>query len=171
MTIAETERLLLRHYSLADCDDLAALYADPEFTRFLDPPNSREAVRDDIAAFIAEYETIGYGFYATVYKPEERFIGRCGLLTQWIEGVKEIEVAYGIAPAYWGQGLATEAARALKEYAFRQLGMPRLVSIVDHANVASQRVAEKNGMHRERSIELDGHRCYLYAVELQRQAP
>lgn len=167
MKIAETERLLLRHYSLTDLDELAALYADPDFTRFLHGPSSREQVREDIVAFIQEYETIGYGFYATIYKPEARFIGRCGLLNQQIEGIPEIEVAYGIAPAYWGRGLGTEAARAVKEYGFRQFGFRRLISIIDHANVASQRVAEKNGMHRERSI----HSCYLYVVEQREQAP
>ena len=165
MVIWETERLLLRHYSPTDWDDLAALYADPEFTRFLNPPSSREQVRDDIAAYIEEYERIGYGFYATLYKPDGRFIGRCGLLSQCIEGVKEVEVAYGIAPAYWGRGVGTEAARAVKEYGFRQFGFPRLISLVDHDNIASQRVAEKNGMQRQKSIEIDGRPFYLYVVE------
>jgi ribosomal-protein-alanine N-acetyltransferase len=94
-----------------------------------------------------------------------RFIGRCGLLTHVIDGVREAEVAYGIAPAYWGRGLATEAARAIKEYGFQQFGFPRLTSIVDKLNLASGRVAEKNGMHVEKTITFHGHDCYLYVID------
>jgi [ribosomal protein S5]-alanine N-acetyltransferase len=86
-------------------------------------------------------------------------------LSKQLDGMREVEVAYGIAPAYWGRGLATEAARAVKEYAFRRFDFRRLVSIVDQENVASQRVAEKNGMRVERQIEFDGHPCYLYVIE------
>jgi [ribosomal protein S5]-alanine N-acetyltransferase len=117
-----------------------------------------------IEAFIEEYDTIGYGFYATLYKPENRFIGRCGLLTQWIEGKKEMEVAYGLAPADWGRGLATEAAQAVKAYAFANFDVPRLISLVDPQNIASQRVAEKNGMTYKKTILFDGHLCRLYVV-------
>jgi ribosomal-protein-alanine N-acetyltransferase len=165
MNVLETERLILRHYCLDDVEALAALYADPQFTRFLDPPTSKEDIRADLCAFIEEYKTVGYGFYATLLKPDGLFIGRCGLLRQWIEGVKEVEVAYGIAPAYWGQGLATEAAGALKEYAFETLGCSRVISLVDKHNLASQRVAEKNGMSVAKTILLDGHECFLYVVQ------
>jgi [ribosomal protein S5]-alanine N-acetyltransferase len=163
--LLETERLILRHLVLDDLDDMAALYADVDFTRFFGGPSSREQARADIDAFMVEYDTIGYGFYATLLKPENRFIGRCGLLTQQLDGMREVEVAYGIAPGYWGRGLATEAARAVKEYAFRRFDFRRLVSIVDQENVASQRVAEKNGMRVERQIEFDGHPCYLYVIK------
>jgi [ribosomal protein S5]-alanine N-acetyltransferase len=164
MVILETARLILRQLALADLDAMATLYADPEFSRFFGGPGSRAEAQADIEAFIAEYDTIGYGFYATLYKPENRFIGRCGLLTQWIEGTKEMEVAYGLAPAYWGRGLATEAAQAIKDYAFARFDVPRLISIVDEQNVASQRVAEKNGMNHEKTILFDGHLCRLYVV-------
>lgn len=164
MQVLETERLILRRYCLDDVDALGSLYADPRFTRFLDPPRSHEEVRADVCAFIEEYETVGYGFYATLLKPDGQFIGRCGLLTQWIEGEEEVEVAYGIAPAFWGRGLATEAARALKYYALEALGFSRVISIVDKQNVASQRVAEKNGMSVEKTVVLDGHKCFIYAV-------
>jgi ribosomal-protein-alanine N-acetyltransferase len=168
MNVITTERLLLRHLRMEDLDDLAALRTDPEFTRFFGGPESleqaRERTRDSLQRMIIQYDTIGYGFYATIYKPEERFIGRCGLLLQIIDGIAYVEVAYGIAPAYWGRGLATEAARAIKEYAFRHYGFPRLISIVDRENIASRRVAEKNGMQIQKSIQFHGHDCYLYTV-------
>jgi ribosomal-protein-alanine N-acetyltransferase len=169
MMIAETERLILRHLQLEDLDALAALYADPDFTHFFGGTGSREDALNDIQAFIEEYESAGYGFYATLYKPDKRFIGRCGLLTQWIDGTKEMEVAYGIAPAYWGRGLATEAARAIKSYAFSRFDVARLISIVHQQNIASQRVAEKNGLHYERDIDFEGERCRLYVVRREEE--
>ncbi len=165
MTILETDRLILRHLRLEDIDDLLSLYASSQFTRFLDRMNSRDKAQEWIEAFCQEYDTLGYGFYATIHKPDARFIGRCGLLTQWIDGMKEVEVAYGIMPEYWGRGLATEAAQALIEYGFRQFAFPRLISIIDRENVASQRVAEKAGMRREREFTHEGHACYLYVAD------
>jgi ribosomal-protein-alanine N-acetyltransferase len=131
----------------------------------LGQPATREETREGIEWSRREYETRGYSFYATVLKAEGRVIGRCGLLHQHIEGTAEVEVAYGLAPAYWGRGLATEAAQALQRHAFCHLGVPRVVSIIDPENVASQRVAEKNGMRRERTILFHGQPCYLYTVQ------
>jgi [ribosomal protein S5]-alanine N-acetyltransferase len=168
MKVLETERLLLRHLTFDDVDALAALHADPAFTRFFGGPKPPDEAKESARGLIdwcrKQYEAIGFCFYATIYKPEERFVGRCGLLTHTIDGVQEAEVAYGIAPAYWGRGLGTEAARAIKEYGFRQFGFPRLTSIVDKQNIASQRVAEKNGMRIEKTIQFHGHDCYLYTI-------
>lgn len=164
MIVIETDRLILRHLSLADLDLLAAMYADPLFMHFLGEARTREETRSGIEWAIGQYETRGYSFYATVLKEEDRLIGRCGLLHQVIDRQEEPEVAYGLAPAYWGRGLATEAARAIKEYGFRQFGFPRLISIIDPENYASQRVAEKNGMQRERKFLFEGYPCYLYAI-------
>ena len=164
MTVIETEWLVLRHLALEDLDALAEIYADPQFRRFLGALRTREETRGVIEWSMQEYETRGYGFYATVLKEEGCLIGRCGLLYQIIDGVDDVEVAYGLAPAYWGRGLATEAARATKEYGFRKLGFSRLISIIDPENFASQRVAEKNGMRREREFLFEGYPCYLYRV-------
>lgn len=165
MIVIETERLILRHLALDDLDALAAMYADPQFMRFLGDLRTREETRSGIECWQRQYETRGYGFYATVLKEEDRLIGRCGLLHQTIDGAAAVEVAYGLSPAYWGRGLATEAARAIKNYGFQQFGFPRLISIIDPENFASQRVAEKNGMQRERQFLFEGYPCCLYGVE------
>jgi ribosomal-protein-alanine N-acetyltransferase len=169
MNVLETDRLLLRHLTPEDRDDLAALHSDPDFMRFFGGPQSPERAREHVGGMIEwaieQYAERGYCFYATVHKPDGRLIGRCGLLSHRIDGVEEAEVAYGIAPAYWGRGLATEAAQAIKEYGFRQFGFPRLCSIVDKENLASRRVAEKNGMRIEKSIQFHGHDCFLYVIE------
>lgn len=171
MLIAETERLILRYFQEDDVDGLAELYIDPLFTRFFGGPGTWEDARDDIPVFIKANETNGIGFYATIYKPENRFIGRCGLLAQSVDGTKELEVAYGISSAYWGRGLGTEAARALKYYAFSHYDVPRVISIVNQENVASQRVATKNGMRYEKDIDFEGERCRLYVIRREEVEP
>ena len=126
-------------YALADAANLrfvglrnyARLLSDPLFWTalgntayfaFVGGPLSIEASRkraeDYLQRVAEEYASVGTGFYAVVLKPEGLFIGRCGLLWQEVDGAKELEIGYGIAPEYWGRGLATEAARALRDLAF-----------------------------------------------------
>jgi ribosomal-protein-alanine N-acetyltransferase len=153
--ILETPRLVLRHQILSDLDELWALYCDPEITKYIpDAPRTREEAREEL-----EWHKNGHprnrnlGLWATVYKENGKFIGRCGLLPWEIEGHQEVEVAYTIARAYWGQGLATEAAGAILQYGFRQLHLPRLVSLIEPGNAASQKVAEKIGMRFEKKVD------------------
>ena len=90
-------------------------------------------------------------------KKPGKFIGRCGLLPWTIDGQREVEVAYTITQEYWGQGLATEAARGILEYGFEKLNLSRLICLIDPENIASQRVAEKIGMTLEKKVDgIDG---------------
>ena len=164
-TVIETERLLFRPLTLADTDDLAALYADPETMRFFEGTRTREQARAQIEESLDWYERLGYYFWATIHKADGRFIGRCGLLPQVIDDRQEAEVAYMIARPYWNQGLGTEAAQAIKDYGFQRYGFLRLISIIDPGNIASQRVAQKNGMQYVKYIDFEEHLCQLYAIE------
>jgi RimJ/RimL family protein N-acetyltransferase len=155
----ETPRLILRRQVPEDLDDLWALYSDPEVTRFIpDAPRTREEAQAELEWHMhGQPQDRRLGLWATVLKENGRFIGRCGLLPWTIEGRNEVEVAYALARGQWGKGLATEAARAILAYGFEQLGLPRLVSLIDPENSASQRVAEKTGMRLEQKLEgIDG---------------
>ena len=150
--ILETKRLVLRHQVLQDLDDLWALYCDPEITRYIpDAPRSRQEAKEEL-----EWHRNGHprfpelGLWATIHKETGRFIGRCGLLPWTIDERQEVEVAYTITWEYWGQGLATEAAKAILGYGFGHLNLSRLVSLIDSENIASQKVAEKIGMTFEK---------------------
>jgi ribosomal-protein-alanine N-acetyltransferase len=165
MTVIETERLLLRPMTFADTDDLAALYADPEVMRFFDGTRTREQAVEQIRKCQELYRSVGFYFWATIHKADDRFIGRCGLLPQVIDGRPEYEVAYMIARSYWGQGLGTEAARGIRDWAFASHPFPRLVSIIAPDNLASRRVAEKNGMRYLGDIEFEGYLDCLYAID------
>ncbi len=165
MQILETDRLVLRHLERADLDDLHALYADPEIRRYFpDGTLTREETLEELEWFLDGHpEHRQLGLWATIHKPTGGFIGRCGLLPWTIEGRPEVEVAYLLAKRYWGQGLATEAARAIVHHACAHLGYERLICLIDPANAASIRVAERIGMRLERALEDDAGPYLLYA--------
>ena len=169
MNILETERLLLRHQTLQDLDDLWALYCDPEITKYIpDAPRTREEAREEWEWHMHGHPRFSeLGLWATIYKETGRFIGRCGLLPWTIDGQNEVEVAYTVAREYWGQGLATEAAKAILQYGFGELNLSRLICLIDPDNAASQRVAEKIGMTFERRVEEfegDGTPFFIYSI-------
>src|SRR5574341_824954 len=164
--ILETKRLILRHQVIEDLDDLWALYCDPEITKYIpDAPRSREEARGEL-----EWHMNGHpkfpqlGLWATIHKETGKFIGRCGLLPWTIDGQNEVEVAYTIARDYWGHGFATEAARAILQYGFEKLNLSRLISIIDHDNIASQKVAEKIGMTFEKGGQDEIGPFLIYSI-------
>ena len=150
--ILETPRLILRHQVLSDLDDLWALYCDPEITRYIpDAPRTRQEAKEEL-----EWHMNGHpnfpklGLWATIYKENGKFIGRCGLLPWEIDRQNEVEVAYTIARDSWGQGLGTEAAQAILEHGFNTLNLSRLICLIEPENIASQKVAEKIGLTFEK---------------------
>ncbi len=166
--IIETPRLILREFTPDDVAGLALMYADPETMRFIGPGGTidLEGTRASIERTIARNAEQGFGLWAVDLKPVRRLVGRCGLIL-WddIDGREEMEVAYLIARDQWGHGLATEAATAIRDHAFAELGRTRLISMMYPANAASAAVARKVGMSYEKDVELFGHRVLLYALE------
>jgi RimJ/RimL family protein N-acetyltransferase len=156
MKILETDRLILRHLVPEDLDRLFALYRDPDIRRYFpDGTLTYEETKEELEWFLNGHpKHPELGLWATIHKETDQLIGRCGLLPWTIEGQYEVEVAYMIAKEYWGQGLGSEAAGAILQYGFRKLGLSRLICMIDPANRASRRVAEKIGMSLEK--ELDG---------------
>ena len=170
--ILETERLILRRLVLADLNDLFALYRDPEIRRYF--PEGVLTLEETLEEI--EWHMNGHpehpqlGLWATVLKDNNQFIGRCGLLPWQIDGQLEVEIAYLLDKAYWKQGLATEAARAILHYGFGQLQLSRLICLIDPANVASQKVAERIGLTLERTVDgIDGDNLptLIYAIGKQ----
>jgi RimJ/RimL family protein N-acetyltransferase len=81
-----------------------------------------------------------------------------------MEEIGEVDVAYRLLPAYWGQGLATEAALASVQYGFAKLGLKRIIGLAMPENVASIRVLEKAGLHYIEEVSFLGHRFSKYAI-------
>ena len=164
MNIIETPRLILRHITLEDTEALAAIYADPIVMKFFRSVRSPEVTRQKIENINESYHQYGFGTWATIYKPDNQFIGRCGLIPHIIDESSEIEIAYLLAKDYWGRGLATEAACAIRDYGFEKIGCNRLIFLIDHENIASQKVALKTGLTYEKDIEMEEENLRVYAI-------
>jgi hypothetical protein len=167
MIIAETERLILRHFQLADSEAMDRVFGDPEVMYFGRGVQSREWVREWLHRRQQIYQKLGYGVWAVVEKRSQQVLGYCGL-THFpdINGQPETEIGYRLARRHWGHGFATEAARAVRDYSFDTLKLPRLIALIDPQNVASIRVAEKIGLVYEEDVMLDGytHPDRVYAI-------
>ena len=167
MIILEAERLLVRRHIPADLDDLHALYSDPDVVRHIpDAPRSREEAKAELDWFLNGHpRRPELGSWATIHKPTGRFIGRCGLLPNTIDGQEEVEVAYVFAKEFWGQGLGTEVAQALVRCARAQLGLTRLICMIEPENLTSARIAVKLGMVFEKEYVDEYGLSRIYAIE------
>lgn len=157
--ILETERLLLRRLVMDDLAELFVLYSDPEIRQYFpEGVLNYKDTQEELEWFLNGHPRHPeLGLWATIHKETGKFIGRCGLLPWMIDDALEVEVAYLLDKAYWGQGLATEAAQGILQYGFEQLKLSRMICLIDPENIASQRVAEKTGMSLERKVDgIDG---------------
>jgi RimJ/RimL family protein N-acetyltransferase len=150
--VIETERLLLRDWRPQDAAPFAALNADPEVTRFLRGPMTRADSDELLARIRAHWDEHGFGLYALEVKGSGAFAGFAGLAIPSFlpEVLPAVEVGWRLAREHWGNGYATDAARASMAHGFAELGLRQVISIIDPANVASVRVAERLDMQRGR---------------------
>jgi RimJ/RimL family protein N-acetyltransferase len=146
MQVLETSRLILREFSPADVEALALILGDPETMRFYPAPYDHAGVEEWITRNLRRYTKDGHGLWAMILKANGELVGDCGLTVQQVDGTDEIEIGYHVRRDLWGQGLATEAARACRNFGFAHLHAERLISLIRPENMPSRRVAEKNGM-------------------------
>jgi len=150
----ETERLILRRFTLVDVDLVTALDADPAVMRYVTGgrPTPREEIRDDyLPSWLAYYEPDrGYGFWAAIEKETGEFVGWFHLRPQRHDPDDEPELGYRLIASAWGRGYATEGSRALIRKAFTDLGARRVYATTMVVNIGSWRVMENAGMRRVR---------------------
>src|SRR6266496_2461950 len=168
MFILTTERLFIRHFHILDLDSMVHVFVDPEVMRFGDGVQTKEWVETWLRTCLERYyQEWGFGPYAVVEKESHSVIGYCGLFFfSDVNGKPEVEVGYRLRRSEWRQGFATEAVQAVRDYAFNTLGLKRLIAIIDPANTASIRVAEKIGMKYEQDVMFEGydHPDHAYAI-------
>jgi len=164
---AETPRLLIRKLELTDVSVWEKFYENNPSLPYLGLDltlNKETQATEWIKLQHKRYKENRYGHHALIDKQTNQFVGQCGLLTQEIEGKLVLEIGYHILPQYWGMGYATEAARKFRDYAFSNNLSKSLVSIIHIDNIASQKVAEKNGMIRGRKIIYYNMEVYIYEI-------
>jgi RimJ/RimL family protein N-acetyltransferase len=137
----ETERLLLRGWREVDLDVYAAFVSDAEVTRYIGGALSRSDAWRVMAGMIGHWALRGFGLWALERKSDGAFIGQVGLLCP--EGWPGIELAWMLGRPYWGQGFATEAAKAAARFGFQTTSASKLISLIHAGNLSSQKVAER----------------------------
>ncbi len=152
MKILETERLILRELTQDDYGSLCDILQDKEAMYAYEHAFSDAEVQDWLTNQLRRYHEDGVGLYAVILKEAGRLIGQAGITMQKTPDETVPEIGYLFQKAYWHKGYATEAATALREYAFETLQMSCVYSIVRDSNTPSRRVAERNGMKPVKSF-------------------
>jgi RimJ/RimL family protein N-acetyltransferase len=166
--VIETQRLLIRMPRPEDAPALVEAISDPETMRYIGDGSTGDlaAAERTIGKWLARWDESGFGQFVVERVDDGRFVGRAGFLVwdpeTWEPApVGEVEIGWTIVRPLWGNGYATEAALAVRDWTDRK----RLISLIQHGNERSVRVAEKLGERYERDVEVKGMRTRLYAVE------
>jgi RimJ/RimL family protein N-acetyltransferase len=170
MKILETSRVVLREFSADDAEAMTPILSDAETMRFYPAALSREEVGGWIARNIRRYAADGHGLWAMVLKSTGEVVGDCGLVTQDVDGSEELEIGYHVRRDLWGQGLATEAARACRGLGFARFDVRRIISLIRPENAPSRRVAEKNGMTVIKETVRKGLLHLVYAISREQHS-
>jgi RimJ/RimL family protein N-acetyltransferase len=162
-----TRRLITRFLTAEDVREWTLFFKDRDATAFF--PNlafdtDEEKARWWIERQLTRYRESRFGLQALIHKETKEFIGQCGLLTQEVDGVEEVELGFDIFKKYWGQGYAPEAAQAFLQYAFQNNLAPSVVSIIDVRNTKARRVAWKCGMAQEKETQWAGINVVVYRI-------
>lgn len=160
----ETPRTFMREILGNDFDFLLRMMSDPEVMRYYPAPYTGKDVREFINRMRTCYREEGCGLWMLVDRETGEPLGRVGLLRQRVNGVDEFEIGYMVHRPFWRRGLATEAALAVREYAFAERRLPRVVSLIRSDNLASQGVARKLGMEVAGRTEQGGLDHLVFAV-------
>ncbi len=164
MIALQTTRLDLRPFSNSDLDDMSDLMANPEFMQFSSGVFSRNQTAGFLDNVRARDRDDLPSQFAVIFRKDQRLIGYCGFFLQNVDGVEELEIGYRLHPSYWKQGIATEAARAVRDHGFEDLRLAHLISLIHPDNIASRRVAEKNGMVREKETVFRGFPAIVFGI-------
>ena len=144
--VIETPRLGLRRLKAEDLAELRAFLADPEVMYAWEHGFTDEEILKWVSENQRRYQREGYSYMAAIEKESGEMVGAMGPLVETIDGADHVGIAYILAKAHWGRGLAAEGARACMAYAFEALGAERVIAEIRPGNQASRRVAERLGM-------------------------
>ncbi|MFL5297130.1 MAG: GNAT family N-acetyltransferase [Phenylobacterium sp.] len=160
--ILETERLVFRPFTPDDFDLLAELHSDPEVQRFIGGMWTAEEVQRRLDFYVGQQVERGYSKWKA-YLRDGEFVGRAGVSLDLHTG--DPELGYSFAQRAWGQGLASEAARAIVDWMWANTDAPELTAFAVAENLASRRVLEKVGMVFEGDADRHGDLCAYYRLK------
>lgn len=163
MLSLETDRLLLREMTPLDAPALHGVLGDTIAMRWYPRALTLAEVARWIDRQIARYPS-GAGLLGLELRSSGAFIGDCGLVWQEIDGPPELEIGYHVRRDHQNRGYATEAARAVRDYAFARLLCDHVISMIRPENLPSRRVAEKNGLRLGRTVFWHNYEHCVYSL-------
>jgi RimJ/RimL family protein N-acetyltransferase len=152
-----TDRLILRRWRASDREPFATMNADPLTMRFMPRLLEREQSDGFVDRIEDHFAGQGWGLWALEVRGQAPFIGFTGLWPAVLDApfCPATEVGWRLTPSAWGQGYASEAARAALRVGFEGLGLPEIVSFTAVLNEPSWRVMERIGMRRDLDGDFD----------------
>lgn len=158
----DTDRLSFREWNEDDLDRFHAICSDSRVMEYVGDGLvwSRDRTGQFIQSAIDTLEAHGFCQWAVIHKADQQLIGYCG----FVKTPTDPEIGWRLAPEYWGNGLATEAARAALNHGIETLGIQRVIATVQAKNSASIRVIKKLGMTLDESFNRDGRKVRVYVA-------
>ncbi len=163
-----TTRLTLRGWQDSDADAFARITSDPDFVRYIgdgQPIDADQSWRL-MATIVGHWHLRGFGLWLVEETQTGKFVGRVGLWQP--SGWPDIEIGWGIAPEFWGKGFASEAANAAMAWAFNELNLESLVSLIHPDNEASKRVALKMGEKFDQKLDILNKTVDVYRISREK---
>ena len=146
----ETDRLIIRSIQNTDAKPLASLWTDPDVTRYMGGPRNYDELLKSFREDAQVNPPSVFDLWPVIEKRTGRLIGNCGIIEKNVDGKNEHEIIYVLPKSVWGKGFATESADSLKNYAFNQLGLERIIALIDNDNLQSEKIANKIGLKYEK---------------------
>ena len=159
MPVLETERLLVRRFTIDDAEFILTLLNEPSFLRYIGDKKVRtleDARQYILNGPVASYERHGFGLCLVELKESNTPIGMCGLLKR--EELPNVDIGFAFLPEFWKQGFAFEAATAVLNDAHVRLKLERILAITSLDNEASIKLLERLGFKYERELKLSADR-------------
>ena len=145
--IIETNRIILREFTLDDIDAVFEFGSNKEVSKYTGEvalKNKTEAQNIIENINFKDYKEYGYGRWATIYKPTNKVIGFAGL--KYLPEFDETDIGFRFLPEYWNKGIATEVSKEIIKYGFETLNLNKIIGIADPKNIGSCKVLEKIGL-------------------------
>jgi [ribosomal protein S5]-alanine N-acetyltransferase len=165
MKTIETQRLILRPFTLDDAEASFEMNTDPEVMRFLGgvTATSVDEVREMMnQTTLADYRKYGFGRHAVIHKETNEFMGFTGL--KYIIELDEVDIGYRLIPKFWRQGYGYESALPCIDFAFNDLGLDRIIALAKPDNIASTTLMKKLGLTYEKMVHIYGEDAVYYAL-------
>ena len=162
----ETDRLIMRKFTLDDAEDALKMNSEPEVTKYIpfESAKTLEKVKESIENnTLADYDKFGFGRLAVTLKETGEFMGFSGLKND--PSLKAVDIGFRFSSRFWGQGYGTESAMPFLDVAFKELELPELVGAAMKDNLGSIAILKKMGLTFRNTELFEGYPFDVYALQ------